>query len=87
MPQPNKSDYLNRTETITWGRFLKSPEGQKGLLYLKLSCPKVYGKDDPTLIKNAVGFEYWQSCVDAMENLGELPPKNEYEPVDTLEPV
>lgn len=70
---------------MSWSRFLSSPEGKQGLLYLKLSCPKTFGNDDNALIKNAVGFEFWQNCIDAMERLGDVPQRNTPTPDETLE--
>jgi hypothetical protein len=70
---------------MSWSRFLNSPEGKQGILFLKLSCPKAFASGDDALIKNAVGFEFWQNCIDAMEKLGEVPPRNTPEPDETLE--
>jgi hypothetical protein len=85
MPSQSKDDYLTKAEMMAWSRFLNSTEGQKGLLYLRLGCKRAAGEGDNTLIKNAVGFEYWQKCVDALESLGEVPKRQEREPDDALE--
>lgn len=82
---PNKEDYLRRADMQAWSRFLSSPEGKSGLLYLKLSCPRLDIKGDEALIRNAVGFDFWQRAVEAMVNLGEVPPKPEKQEDDSLE--
>lgn len=73
MAKPKISDYLKRKERLEWARFLNSPEGQKGLLYLKLAFPRKAASTDADLIRNSVGFEFWQSCIQEMEVLAELP--------------
>lgn len=85
MPSQAKEDYLNKADMMVWARFLASNEGQKGLRYLRLGCRRLPFEGDDSLIRNAVGFEFWQKCVDAMEDLGQVPKRPEKEPEDALE--
>jgi hypothetical protein len=82
---PNKEEYLKRADLMSWSRFLSSPEGKQGLLYLRLSCPRKTDQSDNSLIKNAVGFEFWQNAIDAMISLGDVPARPEKQDDDTLE--
>lgn len=82
---PDKEDYLKRSESQEWGRFLSSPAGRNGLLFMKLSCPHLPPSTDEALIKNAVGFEFWQLCLTRLEQLSELPPKPEKTDDEPLE--
>lgn len=68
-----------------WARFLNSPEGKSGLQYLRLSCPKKEANSDNDLIRNAVGFDFWQDCITEMERLGIVPEKPERQEEDQLE--
>ncbi len=68
-----------------WSRHLSSPEGKQGLLYLRLNCPKMPEKTDDALIKNAIGFEFWQAAIEAIVKLGDVPAKPEKQEDDALE--
>lgn len=82
---PDISEYLTRSQMQSWSRFLSSPEGKQGILYLKLSCPRMSDKTDQSLIKNAVGFEFWQAAIDGINRLGDVPAKPEKTEDDSLE--
>ncbi len=72
MAKPKITDHLKRKERIEWARFLNSAEGQKGLLYLKLAFPRKSAENDADLIRNSVGFEFWQACVEEIEEIGNI---------------
>ena len=69
-----------------WSRFLNSDEGKRGMQYLRLACPKKDFKSDDDLIRNSVGFEFWQECLNAVDGLGFIPDKPERETEDRLDP-
>jgi len=82
---PNREDYLTRAQMQSWSRFLSSPEGKAGMLFLKLACPRNREKTEASLIKNSVGFEFWQDAIEAMEKLGEVPARPEKQEDESLE--
>lgn len=83
---PDKNRFLRRADMQVWSRFLSSEEGQRGMNYLRLACPRLKEDTDASLIRNAVGHEFWHRCVDAMEDLGVVPEKQAPEPNESLEP-
>jgi hypothetical protein len=82
---PSKEEFLTKAHMQAWSRFLSSPEGQKGILYLRMACPRMFEKTDDALVRNSVGFEFWQQCLDKVEGLGVVPPRPEKPDDDTLE--
>lgn len=60
-----------------WSRFLNSKEGIAGLSYLRIAFPTKKASNDAELIRNGVGFEFWQACVAELEELGNVPEKPE----------
>jgi len=82
---PEISKFLRRADRQVWSRFLNSEEGQRGLAYLKLSCPRSKEDTEASLIRNAVGFDFWHKSIDAMESLGEVPEKPVIQEEDALE--
>jgi hypothetical protein len=78
-------DYLRQSDIQDWARFLNSEPGRRGLNYLRIACPRRQEKDDATLIRNSVGFDFWHEAIDTLEKLGYIPPKQEKQEDDVLE--
>lgn len=81
----HKDDYLNKRDIMEIGRFLASDVGMNALRYLRAACPRLSAKTDDILIRNAIGFDFWHNCIDALEKLGELPAKPDKPDDDRLE--
>lgn len=77
MPKPNIAQFLKKQDRLVWSRFLSTKEGQAGLTYLKVAFPSAPAKSDADLIRNGVGFEFWQACVAEMEAIGNVAEKPE----------
>lgn len=78
MPKkPQIAQFLKRQDRLVWARFLNSSEGQKGMHYLRIAFPTDSAKTDADLIRNGVGFEFWQACVAELESIGDVPDKQE----------
>lgn len=77
MAKPVISRFLKRADRLVWARFLSSPEGRAGLAFLRMACPSNNAVTDADLIRNSVGFDYWQKCISEIEAIGEVPERPE----------
>ena len=77
MAKPKISQFLKRQDRLVWSRFLNSKEGQAGLSYLRIAFPVNKASNEAELIRNGVGFEYWQGCVAELLEIGDVPDKPE----------
>lgn len=72
MSKPQIQRFLKRADRLVWSRFLSSPEGRAGISFLRLACPSSTAVTDADLIRNSVGFDYWQKCITEIEGIGEI---------------
>jgi hypothetical protein len=85
MPR-TKDEILSKAHMQEWGRFLASEAGTRGMLYMRMACPRLDPATDDALIRNSVGFEFWQKALDRIEQISEIPPRpirDEIEPLET----
>lgn len=85
MAKPQISKFLKQADRLVWSRFLSSPEGRQGIAFLRLCCPTAGSGTDADLIRNSVGFDYWQKCINDLEALGEVPERTQS--ADNVEPL
>ena len=81
----NKDDFISKADMQVWSRFLHSDSGMSGLAYLRRAFRRSPENTDASLLRNAIGFESWHACIDAVEALGEVPPKQDKIETDELE--
>lgn len=79
------SKFLRQADRLVWSRFLNSPEGKQGIAFLRLACPNAGSGTDADLIRNSVGFDFWQKCLNELESLGEVPERQQS--AENIEPL
>ena len=81
----NKDDYLSQADQMTWGRFLNSDEGKKGLAYLRMAFKRKGEKDDASLMRNCIGFDAHHELIDTILAIPPAPRRKEKQDDDQLE--
>lgn len=67
---------LKRTTKHEWNRFLRSPAGIEGLLYLRERTPQIDAKEQATIVLQAGVSQGYRSALDALDAiLADVPAK------------
>ena len=77
-------NYLKRSDVIEVARFISSDSGKRLIAHLRTSCPRINEKNDDSLIRNAIGFDFWQRLIDNLEGI-QPPAKQDKNDDDQLE--
>ena len=77
-------NYLKKSDVIEVARFINSDSGKRLIAFLRTSCPRLDEKNDQSLIRNAIGFDFWHRLIDNLESI-QPPAKQDKQDDDQLE--